>query len=366
MDMPADGPPDEAEEAPPPDPVVATSTIFDLGADPAALERVAEAVRTMGGQALTARDTVDTAARVIQDENAWEGDTADSFQTHRQRLTGDLGVVGDAATRAADALVGAAGVLRSGQARLDDEKGKLAGVAVTTSRVRSPEPGEPAVQILTFEPKDQAELALVSAAIAAAEDIRGDVDEQLGIQAGRLRNILYGWSQYDPTHSSPPSLRTVSDKWKPRDVRFLTYNVGEGYGNEPWFMPGGKPADAGTDPGDIPEVGQVIANSGANVVGLQEMFRGDAERLLEWLNANTDGEWEMHFEPADTKLQFDDAKNPFGDDSGYRDFGNVVLVRKGGDVADPTHEPPVQLQDPDWPTGPEGRVLQNTEVPLEG
>lgn len=366
MQIPADGPPDE-EAAPPPDPIKVTSTTFDLDADPGALERAAEAVRKMGGQASTARSTVDEAAGKIETENAWEGDTADSFQAHRRRLTGDLGVVGEAATGAADALVDTAGILRSAQARLDDEKDKLAGIAVAESRARSPEPGEPALRILTFEPKDQAELALVSSAVAAAEEIRGDVDEQLGTQAGRLRNLLYGWSQHDPTHSSPPSLHTVSDQWKPRDVRFLTYNVGQGYGNEPWYWPWGKPADAGTDEGDIPEAGQVIAGSGANVVALQEMFKGDAEELLAWLNANTDGEWEMHFEAADVKDQYDDATNPFDTDFHEdEDFGNVVLVRKGGDVGDPTQEPPVQVQDrPRTILGEEGRVMQNTEVPLE-
>ncbi|MDI6105852.1 hypothetical protein QLQ12_45505 [Actinoplanes sp. NEAU-A12] len=357
MHPPEGGPP----TVPLPDPIVTSSTTFDLGADPAALERAAEAVRTTGGQASTARTLVDAAAGRIEVDNAWEGDTADSFQTHRRRLTADLGVVGDAAARAAGALADIAGVLRAGQAMLDDQRDRLAGVAVTVAPVRSPEPGEPAVSTLTFEPRDPAEHALVSSAIAAAQEIRGDVDEQLATQAGRLRGVRYGWSQYDPTHSGPPSLRTVSDQWKPRDVRVLTYNVGQGYQNEPWFMPG---SEGGTDAGDIPDAGRVIAGSGANVVALQEMFREDAERLMAWLNANAGGGWEMHFERATTKYQWDANTNPFGPDSEVRDFGNVVLVRGGGDVGDPTQQPAVRIQD-SWVFGEEERVLQNTEVPLE-
>jgi hypothetical protein len=356
MYPPEGGPP----TVPLPDPIVTSSTTFDLGADPAALERAAEAVRKVGGQALTARNLVDGAAGKIESDNAWDGDTANSFQTHRRRLTADLGVVGDAATRAADALVDIAGILRTGQAMLDDERDNLTGIAVTASPVRSPEPGEPAVAMLTFEPEDPAEYALVSSAIAAAQEIRGDVDEQLGVQAGRLRSVLYGWSQYDPTHSGPPSLRTVSDQWKPRGVRLLTYNVGEGYHNEPWFWPG---SEEGTDPSDIPDAGRVIANSGADVVALQEMFRGDAERLLAWLNENAGGGWEMHFEHAQDKPQWDSDTNPRDPAAG--DFGNVVLVRTGGDVGDPTQQPPVRIQDPVVVGGEEGRVLQNTEVPLE-
>jgi hypothetical protein len=211
--------------------------------------------------------------------------------------------------------------------------------------VRSPEPDEPAVSMLTFEPKDPAEQALVSSAVAAAQEIRGYVDEQLATQAGRLRAVLYGTSQYDPSHSGSPSLSTISDQWKPRDVRVLDYNVGQGYKNTPWD-------DDGTESEEIPEVGRVIAGSGANVVTLQEMFHGDAKQLLKWLNENAGGGWEMHFEEATGKFQSDEVK--------YRDFGNVVLVRTGGDVGDPRQLPEVKMPNED-----EDRVLQHTEVPLQ-
>jgi hypothetical protein len=346
-----DGPP----TTPLPDPIMTSSTTFDLGADPVALEHAAADVKKTGGQATAARILVDDAAGKIESGGAWDGDTADSFQAHRRRLTGDLGVVGDAADRAAGVLTGIAAILRRGQAALDDQRGRLAGIAVTGSPVRSPEPGEPDVAMLTFEPKDPAEQALVSSAITTAQEIRAELDEQLVEQSGLLRSVLYGWSQYDPTHSSPPALRTVSDQWKPRDVRVLTFNVGEGYKNEPFFT---EHEEEGTERHDIPAVGQVIAGSHANVVNLQEMFRRDAEALLAWLNKNAGGGWEMHFENAQNKPQWDGEGGP------WLDFGNVVLVRTGGDLGDPTQQPPVELQEPAV-FGEEGRVLQNTEVPLQ-
>jgi len=367
MTMPGDAsflPQEPHPDPSPPAPIVTSPMTFDLGADPRALETAAESVRTLGRQASSARETVDTAAGQIEAEGAWEGQTADSYQSHRRKLTGNLGTVGDAADRAAGTLVDAAAILRKGQARLDEQKARLAGVARTEARVRGL-PSDPSGSSLTFEPKDEAEASLVRDVCQVAGEIRADVDEQLGMQAGLFRRILNGWGPA-PGRGGPPSLTDVSPTWRPRNVRVLTFNIGEGHGNQPWFWPfGDDRAEDGTDPGDIPKIGQTIAGSGANVVNLQEVFKGDADKLAQWLNEHTDGEWELHFEPADSKVHFDDGiRHP--DHELHEPFGNVVLVRKGGGLGDPTQASPVQLQDPGWVRRrPEGRVLQHTEVPLD-
>ena len=355
--------PQPVQETLPPEPISAPANLFDLDADPARIEQAARGIREMGERAATARGIVHRAADEVFYEGGWTGDTADSFNEHRRRLCNDLDVVAAAATGAAAATAEVAEVLRIGQGRLDDERDRTAGVEVRGTPVI---PGEPEQPSLIFVPKDEAEADRVLAAIVAAQEIRGDVDEQLGMRAGRIRGFLQGGSQYDPSHSSAPSLSTVIDAWKPRDLRVMTYNVGQGYGNTPPYIETDTPSSAGTESHEIPEVGQVIADSDANVVALQEIFKGDAEALVRWLNANTDGEWEMHFERADTKQKFGDQ---WWDAPSVEQFGNVVLVRKGGDVGDPTQQEGVMLQPPTEVRGnllgEEGRVMNSTEVPLE-
>ncbi|HET6213289.1 MAG TPA: hypothetical protein VFE14_10500 [Micromonosporaceae bacterium] len=378
---------------PTPDPITTYHQTFDLEADPAALEAAAESVRGLGGQALSASDTVNVAAGQIEVEGSWQGDTADAFQNHRRKLTGDLGLVGDGAGRAADTLEYVAAILRLGQARLDQVKATLAGIPVTVQPETWMHPSVPDGPRLTYHPTDDAESTLVSDAISSAGDIRGYVDEQLAAQEAALRRILTGSAIPDPQVGNDPGIAAISAAWQPQPVRLLDLNVGMGHGNTPglsklaWWKH--YHPDDGTDPGDINEIGQIIANSNANLVTLQEMFKEDSLDLVNWLNDNTDGGWELHFEAADNKVQFDDAMNPFSDDSGFDDFGNAILVHRGGGLGDPVQRDPTVLQEPGWgdvdvdakwrepprqpPSGvevdvtfkPEGRVMQHTEIPLD-
>lgn len=378
--------PDQAE--PRPATVTAYQQTFDLGADPAALEAAADAVRALGAEAGTARETVDTAAGQIETEGAWLGETADAFQARRRKLGGDLGLVSDATGRAAETLDYVAAILRLGQAQLDEQRARLSAVTHTEQEATSWHPSVPEGPRLVFEPADETEAALVSDAMRAAGDIRTSVDEQLQAQAAALRRILTGSAVPDPLVGNDPGLSAISDTWRPQAVRVLNLNVGQGFGNVPWGSPfGDEEAGDGTDPGDIDEIGQIIADTDANVITLQEMFKGNAEDLQNWLNENTDGQWQMHFEKAEHKMQFDDSPNPWRNESGMNDFGNVVLVREGGGVGEAIPREPTELQEPGWgdyvdvtghrnPHGPptydvdvgshpEGRVLQHTEVPIE-
>jgi uncharacterized protein YukE len=388
MPAPTDAPdqPDQAE--PRPAPITAYQQTFDLGADPAALEAAAESVRGLGSEAVSARDTLDTAAGQVEAEGSWQGETADAFQGRRRRLGGDLGLVGDAASGAAETLEYVAAILRFGQAQLDEQRARLSAITSTEQAETSMHPSVPEGPRLVFEPGDEAEAALVSDAVRAAGEIRTRVDEQLETQAAAFRRILTGATVPDPLVGNDPGLAAISDTWRPRSVRVLDLNVGQGYGNVPWGWPlGDEEAGDGTDPGDIDEIGRIIANSDANVITLQEMFEGNAADLQNWLNENTDGEWRLHFENAQHKMQHDDSPNPWRNESGMHDFGNAVLVREGGGLGTPIEREPTELQEPGWgdyvdmtghrnPHGPptvgvdlgghpEGRVLQHTEVPVD-
>jgi uncharacterized protein YukE len=374
----------------PPDPVLASYETFHLDADPAALETAAADLRGYGGQAHSARDTVDGAAGLIELEGSWEGDTATSYQSHRHKLTRDLGSVGDGAVGAADVLDRIAGILRLAQAMLDEQRGRLSAVAVTEREPpRIPHEYQPGGPISVFQPADENEAAMIADAVGVAREIRADVDVQLAEQEAALLRILHGSSRSYPHlgTETTPGLTAISSTWRPREVRVLNLNVGQGFGNVP---AGTGDSEDGVDPGDIDEIGRIIENSGTNVVTLQEMFHVNASDLETWLNENTGGQWELHFEAADRKIQWDDAFNlPPWDEDGYNDFGNAVLIRTDTDLGRPTEREPTVLQEPTWaepdidvsfhptPWGPpsvdvdvgmkpEGRVLQHTEVPLDG
>src|SRR5262245_5243577 len=91
-------------DQPPPAPIVARADVFDLGADPGALREAAEAIRGLATRATGAGLTVIVAANTIEAEGSWLGDTADNYQHHRRRITGDLASLGHEATHAADRL----------------------------------------------------------------------------------------------------------------------------------------------------------------------------------------------------------------------------------------------------------------------
>lgn len=316
-------------------PPIVTADLWDLEASPATLEESAEAWRGLQTAAETAQDSVDQEARRVFGDAAWEGDTADAYDTHRSKLTGDIGQLAEAAGPIAQALDEIASTLRFNQEALDQERAALAGIPVTEN-----EDG------LTFRPQDDDQARRVNQAITAASDYRARVDEVLAAKKTDLE-------------TAKADLGDISQTWKPRTVRVLDLNIFQGgKGNKPWPHPD---APMGTDRGDIDELGQLILDNGADVATHQEAFQGDMERLEEWLEDHTGDEWDLHFAAASHNWHHGDG---VWDDSGHEPFGNAILVRRGGDIASSEELPEVVLREDGIVSGPEGRSMEGASIEL--
>lgn len=315
-------------------PPITTEDLWDLEASPGALEELAEAWRGLQGAAETARDSVDQEARRVFGDAAWEGDTADAYNTHRSKLTGDIGHLAEVAGPIAQALDEIASTLRFNQEALDQERAGLAGIPVTED-----------ADGLTFRPEDDAQARRVNQAITAANDYRARVDEVLAAKKTDLE-------------TAKTDMAEIKETWKPRTVRVLDLNIFQGgVGNKPWPY---DDAPKGVDHGDIDELGQLILDNGADIATHQEAFQGDMERLEEWLEDHTGDEWDLHFAAASHNMQWDDAVGVEGE---YGPFGNAILVRRGGDIASSEELPEVVLRE-DGYTGPEGRSMEGASIEL--
>ncbi|MGH3930323.1 MAG: hypothetical protein ACRDTF_10145 [Pseudonocardiaceae bacterium] len=304
-----------------------------MKSSPAMLEELTDAWRGLQSAAETAQDTVDLETRRVFSYEAWEGDTADA---HRSKLTGDIGQFAGLARTMAQALEEVAGTLRFNQDALERERAGLAGIPVTEND-----------DSLTFRPEDDEQARRINEAIAAARDFRERVDHVLV-----LKKAVFETAEAD--------LRDISETWKPRTVRVLDLNIFQGgKGNKPWPM---DDAPKGVDHGDIDELGQLILDNRADVATLQEAFKGDMERLEQWLEDETGEEWDMHFAAASHNTQWDDA---VGVEGAYnRPFGNAILVRRGGDIASSEELPEVVLREDGIISGPEGRSMEGTSIEL--
>ncbi|MQA86821.1 MAG: hypothetical protein GEV03_19865 [Streptosporangiales bacterium] len=322
------------QPAPPTPGSVSTADLWDLQASPASLQELAAAWRSLRDAASSARDTVDQAAyRVFADEG-WQGQTADSYDGHRQRVTGDVGKLAERAGPVAEALEYLAEVLRVNQDLLDQERARLADVPSTGS-------GEN----LVFHPRDEAQARLVKDAIAATHEIRRRVDQALTAKQADFQ-------------SAQTELTALGDAWQQRTARMLNLNVGQGYGNAPWDS-------GGTDPGDIDEIAQLIADEDADIVTLQEVFGRDLDNLQEELEERTGDQWEVRFEGASSKIQWDDDWQ--GTFHPNEPFGNAVLVRTGDVIGGVGESDKVRLDvEGDWVAegveDGEGRAATETEV----
>lgn len=322
-----------AQPAPGP---ISTPDLWDLNASPASLEELAGAWRSLREAASSAQDTVDQAAyRVFADE-AWQGDTADTYDGHRRRLTGDVGELAERAGPVVDALEYLAGVLETNQELLHQERARLAEVPVTESGAG-----------LIFRPNDEDQARAVNQAITAAHEIRSRVDEALA-------------AKREDFQSAHTDLGQLSDTWRPRTVRMLNLNIGQGHGNVPLDS-------SGTDTGEMDEIAQIIADENADIVTLQEVFQRDLGTLESDLEERTGAEWEVRFEEASRKVQWDDGW--FGNDHFNEPFGNAVLVRRGDVIGDVAESDRIKLDvegsevEPGIEDG-EGRAATEVEVRL--
>ncbi|MGH3655787.1 MAG: WXG100 family type VII secretion target, partial [Micromonosporaceae bacterium] len=138
--------------------------IWDLQANAARLRTAAESWRSLGEGLDGAADGVNDAAGKITD---WRGDTADSYRTHRGKITGDLGDTANHADKAATTLDGIAANLETIQTGLS---ASLSGVScpyvVDGTKV-------------TFYPASDADVTSIDNAIAEAKSARSDLDSSL-------------------------------------------------------------------------------------------------------------------------------------------------------------------------------------------
>jgi len=275
---------------------ITTPDLWSLDADPAKLATHADGWETQAQKLRAAQRLVDDSADRVVEDKAWTGLTAKAYQDHRAKLTGQLGNCADLAQTVADALRTCADALRNGQELLTTERQSLSAIPATTSGSE-----------VVFHPVDDAQSATVKTAIRVAKQIRDWVDDKLAMQAATFR-------------SAGPSLDAYQRTWTARTLRVLDFNIEEGGdGNKliPW-----QRGDHGYQ-GRMDELAQRLVNGKVDVATLQEIFKGDANKLPDELNklAAPGEHWEVHFGEASSKVR----------DSGFiphhKPFGNAVVVR---------------------------------------
>lgn len=285
-------PKSETSQAP-----IATSDVWDLRADPARLELLAGTWRSLGSKLRGVEGKINDAARNVFSNEHWTGDTADAFNRYRKRLTDDVERAGAWADNVAQVLDLTATTLRVQQRLLDEERGKLNAVPSTTD-----------AQGVTFRPKDADQTSLVNGAISVANEIRSRVDTVL---EEKRQDLDFYRQQFD----------LISEQWKPRTVRLVNLNIGQGAGNSPGDS-------AGTDSEDIDDIAQAITGQNADIATVQEVFAHDIADLEEELESRTGDNWDVRYEEASKKYHANDDWPIIGDVMNAS-FGNAVLVREG-------------------------------------
>ncbi|MDF2711734.1 MAG: hypothetical protein K0R62_7386 [Nonomuraea muscovyensis] len=281
-----------AEPAP-----ITTTDLWDLNADPERLEKLAETWRSLGTKVTSAEGLINDAAQQVFAKEYWTGDTATSFNGYRKKFTADVELFGKWAANVADVLTYTATVLRVQQGLLNEERKRLNGVPSSSDYTG-----------LTFRPRDAEQSRLVTGAITTAKEIRRRVDEVL---AEKKRDMKFYENQFE----------LIAKEWKPRTVRLLNLNIGQGAGNSPGDS-------SGTDSEDISKIAQVIADQDTDIATVQEVFQHDIADLEEELENRTGDNWDVKFEEASSKYHANDDWPIIGDIVNAP-FGNAVLVREG-------------------------------------
>ncbi|MEV8509886.1 M91 family zinc metallopeptidase [Actinoplanes sp. NPDC051475] len=164
-------------QIPPPDPVT-LDNVWQLEADPGALDRAADQWRTFARAASAGRDSVDDAAAPLRGE-AWSGDASDTYHDHREKLGRGVDEVVEAATGFAVALAAASDLLRTAQSALADSLARAsAAVPATVTGVS-----------VTFRPRTADDIPAINAAVSEAQRIRADLDSDLVVQSGRIDTV---------------------------------------------------------------------------------------------------------------------------------------------------------------------------------
>ncbi|MFF5234068.1 M91 family zinc metallopeptidase [Dactylosporangium sp. NPDC000521] len=158
---------------------VTVDDLWRIEARPALLDAAAVVWRQVGRDADAARTALDTAARRL----VWAGDAADSYQSHRGRLGGDLDAVTRLAPEVAYRYEAMAALLRRGQGLLDD-----------AWRAIAPVPHRRGLDGVTFSPADPAQATAVGRAVTEAATIRSEIAQALLVHDAALRSARPRWA----------------------------------------------------------------------------------------------------------------------------------------------------------------------------
>lgn len=180
------------------------SGIFDLDADPAAIDRASAEWTTIGTALTSAVTRINTQSSVVVSAG-WEGDTADSYDEHRGKLTRSLADAATTTESIQSRLGLIAGTLRAAQGQLDTQWGKVAPFAHGV--------GGDDVEFITDNDADQ---QTVDTAIAAAHDIRKGADASLSSDAATLRGLVSTFTTIASSWSSVAS--DTTDGWDVPDI----------------------------------------------------------------------------------------------------------------------------------------------------
>ncbi|MET0928474.1 MAG: M91 family zinc metallopeptidase [Aeromicrobium sp.] len=155
---------------------------WTLDHDAAALDAAAQAWVSVADSLTGTADDVNAAATTTLG-SGWEGLSAEGYAAHRSTLLGDVDTGATLAQRAAQSLTAVASSVRSAQARLDASWASVASVEHTV-----------AGDTVSFQPEDDAEELLVTAAMDEATAVRDGLDATLQGDLVELDTIASEWS----------------------------------------------------------------------------------------------------------------------------------------------------------------------------
>lgn len=159
-----------------------TSGLWSLDHDAAALDAAAQAWTSTAETLTGSADRVNAGAQAALG-TGWEGISASTYAAHRSDLLGDVDTGAALALRAARSLEGVASSVRGAQSRLDASWAVIASVPHTGTG-----------DSLEFQPEDDAQQLLVTAAIDEATRIRSELDTALLGDVDTLGAIATEWA----------------------------------------------------------------------------------------------------------------------------------------------------------------------------
>ena len=169
--------------------------LWSLNAQPPTLARAATAWRDLASGTTSAQRELDTATRALL--AAWEGGSADAYQTHATQVSRTLVEASTVAGQVANTIDDVAGIVGAAQSHLDD----------SWRRIRRAVPAIVTGDEVVFTPADHTAATRVAAAVAEAGEIRSHADAQLH----RLTETLHRLRWHLWTHASELQAKESED-----------------------------------------------------------------------------------------------------------------------------------------------------------